>query len=170
MKNYEKAKTKLLNILNRLRQNSVSAEMERVEVATFADFFANSPLSSGTINQIVRMRPIAMMYRDNLIYDLRTIMVDEVLFKILDTISGPQGLTLEGSSHIIENASSEAAKYGKYLKALGTAGQILSTGQTLKTMTDVFTPVKALMTEQLSFDLWRVKLEKQMVERIKRAA
>lgn len=170
MKNYDKVKTRLLNILNQLRQNSVSAEMERVEVATFADFFANKPLSSGAINQIVRMRPIAMMYRDNLIYDLRTIMVEEVLFQILDIISGAEGLTVEGTSNIIENASAEAAKYSKYLKVLGTSGQILSTGKTLKTMTDIFTPLEALMTDQLSFDLWRVKLEKQMVERIKRAA
>ena len=170
MKNHEKAKSRLINILHQLRNNSASTEMEKVEIAVFADFFSNKPLSSGVINQIINIKPIAMMYRDNLIYDLRTIMVDEVLNKILGIISGSEGLTIEGNSHIIENASSGAVKYGKYLKALGTAGQVFSTGKILKTMSDIFNPIEAIMSNQYPFDLWRVKLETKMVQRIKKAA
>lgn len=169
MENYEKAKSKLLNILNKLRNNTVQTEMERVEIAAFSDFFSSKPLSSGVINQIIRIRPIAMMYRDNLIYDLRTIMVDEVLIEILNIISGAEGLAIEGTSHIIENAGSDIVKYGKYLKALGTAGQVFSTGKTLKTMSDIFKPIEAIISDPYTFDMWRVKLETKMVHRIKRA-
>ena len=64
---------------------------------------------------------------------------------------------------------SEMGRHGTQLKNLGVAGQIFSTGKSLKTMTDVFTPIEAFMMDQLSFDMWRVKLEAKMVQRIKRA-
>ncbi|HAW93352.1 MULTISPECIES: hypothetical protein [unclassified Arsukibacterium] len=169
MQHYDKVKSRLLNILRQLNKNSTISEMERVEIATFADFFSSKALSSGAINQILRQRPIAMMYRDNLIYDLRTLMVEGVLKEVLQTVSGVEGFAIDGVSQIADKGGSQMGRHGTQLKNLGVAGQIFSTGKSLKTMTDVFTPIEAFMMDQLSFDMWRVKLEAKMVQRIKRA-
>ena len=169
MQHYDKVKSRLLNILRQLNKNSTISEMERVEIATFADFFSSKALSSGAINQILRQRPIAMMYRDNLIYDLRTLMVEGVLKEVLQTVSGVEGFAIDGVSQIADKGGSQMGRHGTQLKNLGVAGQIFSTGKSLKTMTDVFTPIEAFMMDQLSFDMWRVKLEAKMVKRIKRA-
>ena len=169
MQHYDKVKSRLLNILRQLNKNSTISEMERVEIATFADFFSSKALSSGAINQILRQRPIAMMYRDNLIYDLRTLMVEGVLKEVLQTVSGVEGFAIDGVSQIADKGGNQMGRHGTQLKNLGVAGQIFSTGKSLKTMTDVFTPIEAFMMDQLSFDMWRVKLEAKMVQRIKRA-
>lgn len=169
MQHYDKVKSRLLNILHQLNKNSVISEMERVEIATFADFFSSKALSSGVINQILRQRPIARMYRDNLTYDLRTLMIEGVLQEIVQTVSGVEGFAIDGVSQIADKSGSQMGIHGTQLKNLGMAGQILSTGKSLQTMTDVFTPIQAIMMDQLSFDMWRVKLEAKMVQRIKRA-
>ena len=141
MQHYDKVKSRLLNILRQLNKNSTISEMERVEIATFADFFSSKALSSGAINQILRQRPIAMMYRDNLIYDLRTLMVEGVLKEVLQTVSGVEGFAIDGVSQIADKGGSQMGRHGTQLKNL----------------------------DQLSFDMWRVKLEAKMVQRIKRA-
>ncbi|WP_240220431.1 hypothetical protein [Rheinheimera hassiensis] len=169
MQHYDKVKNRLLNILRQLNKNSTISEMERVEIATFADFFSSKALSAGAINQILRQRPIAMMYRDNLSYDLRTLMIEGVLTEVLQIVSGVEGFATEGSSHIAEKSGNQMGKYGSQLSKLGVAGQVFSTGKSLKTMTDIFTPIEAIILDPLSFDMWRVKLEAHMVQRIKRA-
>lgn len=168
MQDYDKVKNRLLNILRQLNKNTTISEMERVEIATFADFFSRKALSAGVINQILRQKPIAMMYRDSLIYDLRTLMIEGVLEEILQIVGGVEGFVTEGSSHIAEKSGSQMGKYGAHLTKLGAGGQLFSTGKSLKTMSDIFTPIEAILLDPQSFDLWRVRLEAHMVQRIKR--